>query len=175
MVLTEDVQLPTYEELTVPEVNVSTPYLKAAAFFLGKHCEDVNNEYMLCKEEEKDPRKCLKEGKAVTQCTLKFFQMIKKSCATELTTYAQCLDKSSSDMHIKYCRNTQAYFDSCMLTKMGMERPHYGYLCEPRIHVTDRPKPPQEPPALYPDAIPELPPDSVRRDPAKHGARLPIF
>jgi len=175
MVLTEDVHLPTYDELTVQEVNVSTPYLKAASLFLGKHCEAVNNEYILCKAEEKDPRKCIREGKAVTACTLKFFQMVKASCATELTTYAQCLDKSSADMHVRYCRNTQAFFDSCMLTKLGMERPNYGYLCEPHIHITDRPKPAQEAPAVYPDALPELPPECVERPPAKHGARLPMF
>lgn len=43
MVLTEDIVLPTDEDLTVQEVNVSTPYLKAASMFLGKHCEVVNN------------------------------------------------------------------------------------------------------------------------------------
>lgn len=56
---------------------------------------------MLCKAEEKDPRNCIKEGKAVTACTLKFFQMIKKSCPKEMTTYAKCLDKSSADMALR--------------------------------------------------------------------------
>ncbi len=43
MVLTEETSLPTVEELSVQEINVSTPYLKAASMFLGKQCETVNN------------------------------------------------------------------------------------------------------------------------------------
>ena len=43
MVLTKDIDLPTEKELTVPEVTVSASVLRAAAFHLGKHCENVNN------------------------------------------------------------------------------------------------------------------------------------
>lgn len=43
MVLTKSVNLPTIEELTVPEVNLSSATLRAASFHLGKHCENVNN------------------------------------------------------------------------------------------------------------------------------------
>lgn len=43
MVVTYKVELPTEEELTVPEVNLSGPALKAGAFHLGKYCEFQNN------------------------------------------------------------------------------------------------------------------------------------
>lgn len=43
MVLTNDVYLPSEEELTVPEVNLSGPALRAGAFHLGKACEAENN------------------------------------------------------------------------------------------------------------------------------------
>lgn len=52
---------------------------------------------MLCRKELKDPRKCLAEGKAVTNCALDFFRKIKKSCAEEFMQYATCIDKSSTD------------------------------------------------------------------------------
>ena len=42
MVLTNDIDLPTEEELTVPEVNLSSAALRAGAFHLGKHCEKQN-------------------------------------------------------------------------------------------------------------------------------------
>lgn len=42
MVLTNDVHLPTEEELTVPEVNLSSSALRAGAFHLGKYCEKQN-------------------------------------------------------------------------------------------------------------------------------------
>jgi len=56
---------------------------------------------MLCRKEEQDPRKCLAAGKAVTACSMKFFQMVKNNCADELTDYATCLDKSSTNMDFK--------------------------------------------------------------------------
>jgi len=56
MVLTKDDHIPTYEELKVEEVPLGSPYLKAGAFHLGKHCENTNNEYMLCRQENNDPR-----------------------------------------------------------------------------------------------------------------------
>lgn len=43
MSITEDVILPTEKELTVQEINVSGPVLKAGAFHLGKVCEWENN------------------------------------------------------------------------------------------------------------------------------------
>lgn len=41
--ITKDFSLPTEEELTVQEINISTPALRAAAFHVGKQCEKQNN------------------------------------------------------------------------------------------------------------------------------------
>lgn len=56
---------------------------------------------MLCSSEEKDPRKCINEGKEVTRCGLEFFQKVKNQCAQEFTHYWKCLDKSGDNMHFK--------------------------------------------------------------------------
>lgn len=56
---------------------------------------------MLCRQELDDPRKCVNEGKAVTNCALEFFRKVKKTCAEEFLQYANCLDKSSGDMQFK--------------------------------------------------------------------------
>uniref|UniRef100_A0A6B2EIC7 NADH dehydrogenase [ubiquinone] 1 alpha subcomplex subunit 8 n=1 Tax=Phlebotomus kandelakii TaxID=1109342 RepID=A0A6B2EIC7_9DIPT len=170
MVVTFKVELPTEEELTVPEVNLSGPALKAGAFHLGKYCEFQNNEFMLCCEELQDPRKCIKEGKAVTNCALEFFRKVKKSCHDEFTQYANCLDKSSQDQAFKPCRKTQGVYDKCMLDNMQIERPHWGYFSRVRIHDSERPAPPKKEKAVYPDATPGLP-DDYPREPAKYGSR----
>lgn len=52
-------------------------------------------EFMLCKSELIDPRKCLNEGKAVTKCSLEFFRKVKSSCSREFTDYYTCIEKSS--------------------------------------------------------------------------------
>jgi NADH dehydrogenase (ubiquinone) 1 alpha subcomplex subunit 8 len=43
MVLTENIELPSDQELNVQEVNLTYPVLQAAAFHLGKYCEWKNN------------------------------------------------------------------------------------------------------------------------------------
>lgn len=43
MVITNDVHIPSDEELTVPELTLSTAALRAGAFHLGKECEHQNN------------------------------------------------------------------------------------------------------------------------------------
>lgn len=50
MSLTRDTHLPSDEELTVPqELVLSTPWLKAVAPYMGKHCEKEANVSILTK------------------------------------------------------------------------------------------------------------------------------
>lgn len=171
MGITKDTELPTEEELTVQEINLSGPALRAGAFHLGIDCEFENNEFMLCRNELNDPRKCIQEGKAVTECALNFFRKVKKSCAGEYSQYVTCLDKSSTNQDFTVCRKTQAVFDKCMLDNYNIERPYYGYFTEIKVHKTCRPKPLPEPPTVYEDATPGLPPDA-EKIPAKYGSRF---
>lgn len=53
---------------------MSSAVLKAAAHHYGSQCDKANKEFMLCRWEEKDPRKCLKEGRKVNDCALNFFR-----------------------------------------------------------------------------------------------------
>ncbi|XP_013777565.2 NADH dehydrogenase [ubiquinone] 1 alpha subcomplex subunit 8-like [Limulus polyphemus] len=129
---------------------------------------------MLCRREEKDPRKCLDEGKAVTSCALEFFRQVKKTCREPFEAYAHCLEYSSPEMAFKYCRKTQAALDNCMMDKMGLDRPELGYFSRPRVHKTQRPKPEPETLPKYPNQIPSLP-DDFPREPAKHGSRWFFF
>jgi len=170
--ITKGMNLPTEEELTVEEVNVSFPYLRAASFHLGKYCESVNNEFMLCKDETNDPRKCVDAGKGVTACTLEFLRKVKANCLHEFNDYTRCLDYTSPDCRFEECRKTQAVFDSCILDKLGQKRVPFGYFTEIRIHESSRPKPPPEPPIVIKDPLPELPSPDIERKPGRHGSRM---
>lgn len=57
-------------------------------------------EFLLCRTEEKDPRKCLNEGKELTACAFEFFRKVKANCTEEFTQYANCIDKSSCKFDI---------------------------------------------------------------------------
>jgi NADH dehydrogenase (ubiquinone) 1 alpha subcomplex subunit 8 len=41
--ITKDTWLPSFEELKVEEVKLSSAFLTAGAFHLGKTCETINN------------------------------------------------------------------------------------------------------------------------------------
>lgn len=58
-------------------------------------------EFMLCLQEEKDPRKCIAEGKEVTRCGLEFFGKVKQNCYSEFTKYFECIDHSDRQMSLK--------------------------------------------------------------------------
>ncbi|XP_059143942.1 NADH dehydrogenase [ubiquinone] 1 alpha subcomplex subunit 8-like [Physella acuta] len=164
MPYTNEDYLPSYEELTVPELDITSAAFRTAAHHLGKYCDNVSKEFMLCKAEEKDPRKCLNEGKEVTRCAFDFFQSIKKSCYAEFSQYMQCIDHSGHMMEFKNCRKTQAVFDDCVKENLGQERPELGYFTKVRLHKTDRPKPTPVPLPL-PEPNPGTP--DVQTDPSK--------
>ena len=108
------------QQLDVEELNVTSAVLMAAAHHYGAQCEKQNDAFMECRIEHKDPRKCLKEGKEVTQCAVNFFKMVKGSCNEEFTKHWTCLDYRNQDFD--RCRNTQEKFDTCMAEKLKMHR-----------------------------------------------------
>lgn len=174
MVITKDTTLPDCKSLIIKECNLSMSTLMSAAPYIGKQCEAVNNEFMLCRMEKKDPRKCVELGKRVTKCTLDLFCKIKNNCYDEFNQYAKCIDKSSGDYSYKYCRKTQAVFDCCMENNLCMARPHFGYFCRGRIHTSPSAAPPEPPCDCFPkikDPTPGLP-ECKPRCPPRFGSRF---
>ncbi|XP_039586599.1 NADH dehydrogenase [ubiquinone] 1 alpha subcomplex subunit 8 isoform X1 [Passer montanus] len=130
-------RVPPLEELDVPEVAVSSSVLKAAAHHYGSQCDRPNKEFMLCRWEEKDPRKCLREGRQVNQCALDFFRSIRTHCAEPFTAYWTCIDYTGQQ-ELRRCRKQQAAFDSCVLDKLGWVRPDLGDLSKVTAYPSGR-------------------------------------
>ncbi|CAL4093942.1 unnamed protein product, partial [Meganyctiphanes norvegica] len=165
--ITKALDLPDPDSLKVQEVTIGLPALRAGAFHCGKQCENQNNEFMLCRQEEKDPRKCIDEGKAVTSCALNFFRQIKKSCLEEFNQYANCLDKSSKDVHLKHaCHRVEA---TCVIDLNTRSHPN-KYDCKVKVFASLEPKPDVDAPLEFPDAPVSLP--EVDRKEAKYGTRF---
>lgn len=162
-------EVPTLQELKVDEINVSSAVLKAAAHHYGSQCDKPNKEFMLCRWEEKDPRKCLEEGRKVNECALNFFRQIKGNCAESFTEYWTCLDYTNL-AELRHCRKQQQAFDSCVLDKLGWERPDLGDLSKVTKVATPRPLP-ENPYHSRPRPEPN-PAVEGKLEPAKHGSRL---
>lgn len=172
MAATAKTTLPEESELTVPELNVSWPVLQTASVYIGKACEWYNNEFTLCRIEERDPRRCLDEGKVVTSCALNVLKKLKKHCLEEFNTYMTCLERSSGTLELSLCRKTQVEFDKCVLKNLKIERPPFGYFCEAKVHDTSRPQPKRDNEIInFPDPAPGLQPD-VPREKSKYHNRL---
>jgi len=173
MPITADYRFPEPEELTTQEINVSSPTLTAVAPYIGKACDFESQEFMLCRTENLDPRKCLVEGRAVTACGLKFLQKMKKMCAPQVKDHADCLEWKSQRMEGRFCRPTEAILDKCIVENTGIERPHLGYFSMPRIYDSQRPKPVDVIATREFEAPPSLKdaPEEVKNTVAKHGTR----
>ena len=145
------VKLPTDEELTVEEIPVTFNYLLASAMWMGKHCDTQQKEYMLCRSEERDPRRCLEYGKDLTACGMDFLRKVKENCREELEWYTKCLDFTGRDPCPRYCRKPQAIFDGCMYDS-GFDRAKFGHFQLLRVHDSERPKPKPTVP-IFEDAV----------------------
>lgn len=152
MPIPDSLTLPTEKELTVEEIPVTVSYLLASAMWMGKFCDFQQKEFMLCRSEEKDPRKCLEYGKEVTACGMDFLRKVKEHCNEELDWYTKCLDFSGRDPEFKKCRRAQAIYDGCMADS-GFERAKFGHFQMMRVHESERPKPKPHVP-IFDDAVP---------------------
>merc|ERR1712154_381669 len=155
---TNEDHLPSYEELTVPELEITSSVFRAVSHHMGYYCDAPSKEFMLCRAEDQDPRKCIQEGKEVTRCGFEFLRKLKNSCLAEFNQYAQCIDRSGRNMALRNCRVTQKVFDDCVKENLGQDRPELGYFSKVRVHDAKRPKT-QPVPHILPERLPELPAD----------------
>lgn len=58
-------------DLQVDDLNITSALMTGAALHYGEYCRSKNDRFMACRFESKDPRKCLEEGREVTQCGMK--------------------------------------------------------------------------------------------------------
>lgn len=111
----------SWSDLDVQEVPVSSAVLIGASRHMYVQCKSPFVEFVVCRRESKDPRKCVKEGRLVTNCAMDFFLKVREHCAASFTNYWTCLDHNRE--MLTRCRKTQKVFDECMLEKLGIERP----------------------------------------------------
>ncbi|RDD45692.1 NADH dehydrogenase [ubiquinone] 1 alpha subcomplex subunit 8 [Trichoplax sp. H2] len=106
-------------DLLVEEVNVTSAVLAAAAYHYGNYCDKPNHEFMLCRYETTDPRKCLPQGRRVSECAVEFFKKVNASCREDFTKHWTCLDHNNHEF--EYCRPSQRAYDECMFKQLGLE------------------------------------------------------
>ncbi|GFZ43805.1 NADH-ubiquinone oxidoreductase 20.8 kDa subunit [Saitozyma sp. JCM 24511] len=122
----------------VDELGATSAPLKSASFFIGQHCKDVNEDFMLCKAENRDPAHCLKEGRKVTRCAAEVIGKIRESCLAEFDAHWQCLEKNNQ--YFQACRKPERALNQCVFTKLNLSKTIPGSPeGQPQIHEKKNP------------------------------------
>ena len=87
----------------VDEVGTTSAPLKSIAFFFGQFCKLYNDDFMLCKNENRDPEHCLLEGRRVKRCAQDLYvdgsylriQKIGEQCGKEWDAHWECLEMNN--------------------------------------------------------------------------------
>ncbi|KAK4048063.1 ndufa8, NADH-ubiquinone oxidoreductase complex I 19kd subunit [Microbotryomycetes sp. JL221] len=112
----------------VDELGVTSAPLKTASFFIGQHCQKYNEDFMLCKAEDRNPEHCLKEGRKVTR-----IMKLKTTCLEEFNAHWQCLERNNQEFYL--CRKPESKFNSCVYEKLNLKKEIPGSPeGQPQIH-----------------------------------------
>ncbi|KAJ1675652.1 ndufa8, NADH-ubiquinone oxidoreductase complex I 19kd subunit [Spiromyces aspiralis] len=104
----------------VDEIGVTSAPLKSASFFIGSVCQEYNEDFMLCKNENRNPKHCLKEGRKVTRCAADVLSKVKANCAEEFAAHWKCLELKNQEF--QGCRKEERAFNDCIFTKLGWKK-----------------------------------------------------
>ncbi|KZP21547.1 Ndufa8, NADH-ubiquinone oxidoreductase complex I 19kd subunit [Athelia psychrophila] len=104
----------------VQELGVTSGPLKSAAFFLGAYCKDYNEDFMLCKAQNRNPEHCLKEGRRVTRCATDLITKMRENCLQQFDEHWKCLENSNQEYYL--CRKPERSLNKCMFEKLGLTK-----------------------------------------------------
>ncbi|KAH9948759.1 NADH dehydrogenase, alpha subcomplex, subunit 8 [Amylocystis lapponica] len=104
----------------VQELGTTSAPLKSAAFFVGAYCKDYNEDFMLCKSENRDPAHCLKEGRRVTRCATDLITKMRETCLQQFDEHWNCLEKNNQEYY--HCRKPERTLNKCMFEKLGLTK-----------------------------------------------------
>ncbi|SGY67849.1 BQ5605_C004g02815 [Microbotryum silenes-dioicae] len=130
----------------VDELGVTSAPLKSASFFIGEHCQKYNEDFMLCKAEDRNPEHCLKEGRKVTRCAQDLITKVRSTCLAEFNAHWECLERNNqvskiglpsppsraraeidlrdwvSVQEFYLCRKPERVFNSCVFEKLKLAK-----------------------------------------------------
>ena len=104
----------------VDELGVTSAPLKSAAFFIGAYCKEYNEDFMLCKAEDRNPEHCLKEGRRVTRCATDLINKMRENCLAQFDAHWGCLERNNQEYY--KCRKPERTLNACMFEKLGLTK-----------------------------------------------------
>uniref|UniRef100_A0A6B2LUZ1 IMS import disulfide relay-system CHCH-CHCH-like Cx9C domain-containing protein n=1 Tax=Arcella intermedia TaxID=1963864 RepID=A0A6B2LUZ1_9EUKA len=75
-------------------------------------CDHQNNAFLYCKSKNPNPAECIKENRAVTECSYKELERIQKHCPKSFDKYTNCINRKN--LEFGACRDESLLFHKCM-------------------------------------------------------------
>lgn len=119
------------------ELGATSAPLMSMAYFIGDFCKEFNEDFMLCKTENHDPRKCLLEGRKVTRCAMDVLSQLQKECGSEFKNHWDCLDFKNHQY--QSCRDKEKQLNSCALKLNFKKSIPDTEKNQPPIHLRENP------------------------------------
>ncbi|PIA17700.1 NADH dehydrogenase, alpha subcomplex, subunit 8 [Coemansia reversa NRRL 1564] len=117
----------------VEEVGATGAPLKSASFVIGSMCKEYNEDFMLCKDEDRNPQHCLREGRKVTRCAIDVLEKIQANCRDEFRAHWQCLD--DKNQMFGRCRVPEKTYNECLFKSLGWKKDiPFAPTNKPQIH-----------------------------------------
>ncbi|KAG9259011.1 uncharacterized protein F5Z01DRAFT_669745 [Emericellopsis atlantica] len=106
----------------VQEIGATSAPLLSASFFIGNRCQDYNDDYMQCKNENpgRGEFDCMKEGRRVTRCASSVIDDLNKSCLEQFTNHWKCLDNHNQQLW--QCRPFEWKLNRCAFEKLNLKK-----------------------------------------------------
>jgi len=123
---------------SVQEVGTTSAPLKSAAFFIGAYCKSYNEDFMLCKAENRRPEHCLKEGRKVTRCATELIDKLRENCLADFDKHWQCLELNNQELY--RCRKPERALNKCVFEKLGLTKTIPG-APKNQPQIQDKPNP----------------------------------
>ncbi|PKI85424.1 hypothetical protein MVES_000692 [Malassezia vespertilionis] len=100
----------------VEELGASSAPLKSISYFLGDYCKEYTEDFMLCKNENRDPEHCLKEGRRVTRCAQDLVKKLGEKCGKEWDEHWKCLELNNQEY--MPCRKYERPLNKCVFDQL---------------------------------------------------------
>ncbi|WFD33005.1 ndufa8, NADH-ubiquinone oxidoreductase complex I 19kd subunit [Malassezia sp. CBS 17886] len=102
----------------VEEVGTSSAPLESISYFLGDYCRQYNEDFMLCKAQNRDPEHCLKEGRRVTRCAQDLIAKLGAKCGEQWDAHWKCLENNNQELRL--CRKFEHPLNKCVFDQMHL-------------------------------------------------------
>lgn len=95
--------------------------LVAGAKYTSYMCAAEELDFLECKAKDENPRACVPENVALTECAHAALDKISRQCASEFDEVVDCLESPSVHGELSACRQSERDLRVCVQARFGVD------------------------------------------------------